>query len=112
MKVRDNKSRTFFINLYNFYTAMITKEDFLNAEFLKQFKDSKEFTAFMEELYVRGTEKMLEAEIDAHLGYQKYAPEGKNSGNSRNGTTYKKVKTQYGAVDIEVPRDRAWLNPL
>ncbi len=107
MKVRDKKSRTFFINLYNFYTAMITKEDFLNAEFLKQFKDSKEFTSFMEELYVRGTEKMLEAEIDAHLGYQKYAPEGKNTGNSRNGATAKKLKTQYGAVDIEVPRDRA-----
>ena len=86
---------------------MITKEDFLNAEFLKQFKDSKEFTTFMEELYVRGTEKMLEAEIDAHLGYQKYAPEGKNTGNSRNGTTAKKLKTQYGAVDIDVPRDRA-----
>ena len=96
------KSRTFFINLYNFYTAMITKE-----EFLKQFKDSKEFTSFMEELYVRGTEKMLEAEIDAHLGYQKQAKEGKNTGNSRNGTTAKKLKTQYGAVDIEVPRDRA-----
>ncbi len=107
MKVRDIKSRTFFINLYNFYTAMLTKEDFLNAEFLKQFKDSKEFTSFMEELYVRGTEKMLEAEIDAHLGYQKYALEGKNTGNSRNGTTAKKLKTQYGEVDLEVPRDRA-----
>lgn len=107
MKVRDIKSRTFFINLNNFYTAMITKEDFLNAEFLKQFKDSKEFTSFMEELYVRGTEKMLEGEIDAHLGYQKYAAEGKNTGNSRNGKTSKKLKTQYGEVAIEVPRDRA-----
>jgi hypothetical protein len=27
---------------------MISKEDFLNAEFLKQFKDSKEFSSFME----------------------------------------------------------------
>ena len=58
--VRDKKYRSFF----NFYTAMITKEDFFNAEFLKQFKDSKEFTAFMEELYVRGKEKVLEAEIE------------------------------------------------
>lgn len=111
MKVRDIKSRTFFINLYNFYTVMITKEDFLNAEFLrppprKQFKDSKEFTTFMEELYVRGTEKMLEAEIDAHLGYQKYATEGKHTGNSRNGKSSKKPKTQYGDVDLEA-RDRA-----
>ena len=35
MKVRDKNSRTFFIKLNNFYTAMITKEDFLNAEFLR-----------------------------------------------------------------------------
>lgn len=48
----------------------------------------------MEELYVRSTEKMLEAEIDAHLVYQKYASEGKNSGNSRNGAISKKLKTR------------------
>ena len=70
MKVRDKKYRTFLLTFNTFYTAMITKEDFLNAEFLKQFKDSKEFVSFMDELYVRGTEKMLEGEIDAHLGYQ------------------------------------------
>jgi putative transposase len=86
---------------------MITKEDFLNADFLKQFKDSAEFASFMEELYVRGTEKMLEGEIDAHLGYDKYAPEGRNTGNSRNGKTSKKLKSKYGEVEIEVPRDRA-----
>jgi putative transposase len=86
---------------------MISKDDFLNAEFLKQFKDSKEFASFMEELYVRGTEKMLEAEIDNHLDYQKYAADGRNTGNSRNGKSSKKLKTQYGEVDLEVPRDRA-----
>lgn len=86
---------------------MITKEDFLNSDFLKQFKDSAEFASFMEELYVRGTEKMLEGEIDEHLGYDKYAPEGRNTGNSRNGKTSKKLKSKYGEVEIEVPRDRA-----
>ena len=85
---------------------MISKEDFLNAEFLKQFKDSKDFASFMEELYVRGTEKMLEAEMDQHLGYEKHAPEGRNGGNSRNGKTSKKLKSKYGPVEIEVPRDR------
>jgi putative transposase len=86
---------------------MISKEDFLNAEFLKQFKDSKEFSSFMEELYVRGTEKMLEAEMDQHLGYEKHAPQGRNTGNCRNGNTAKTIKSKYGAVGIEVPRDRA-----
>ena len=86
---------------------MISKEDFFNAEFLKQFKDSKEFSSFMEDLYVRGTEKMLEAEMDQHLGYEKHAPEGRNTGNSRNGKISKTIKSKYGAVGIEVPRDRA-----
>lgn len=83
-----------------------TKEDFLNSDFLKQFKDSKEFSTFMEQLYVRGVEKMLEGEMDAHLGYNKYSANGKNTGNSRNGKTYKKLKSQYGESEIEVPRDR------
>ncbi len=48
----------------------ITKEDLLNSEFLKQFKDSKEFSTFMEQMYVRGVEKILEAELDNHLGYE------------------------------------------
>lgn len=84
----------------------ISKEDLLNSEFLKQFKDSKEFSTFMEQMYVRGVEKMLEAELDNHLGYEKYSPSGKNSGNSRNGITSKKLKSEYGEVEIEVPRDR------
>lgn len=86
---------------------MISKDDILNSDFLKQFKDSKDFSSFMEELYVRGTEKMLEGELDHHLGYQKHSPEGRNSGNSRNGKTSKKLRSKYGEVEIEVPRDRA-----
>jgi transposase-like protein len=84
----------------------ISKEDLLNSEFLKQFKDSKEFSTFMEQMYVRGVEKMLEGELDNHLGYEKYSSAGKNSGNSRNGKSSKKLKSEYGEVEIEVPRDR------
>lgn len=86
---------------------MINKDEILNGEFLKQFKSSRDFSSFMEELYVRGTEKMLEAELDHHLGYEKHAPEGRNSGNSRNGKTSKRLRSKYGEVEIEVPRDRA-----
>ena len=42
----------------------------------------------------------LEVEMDAHLGYQKHAVEGRNHGNSRNGTTPKTVLTEIGAVDL------------
>jgi putative transposase len=43
----------------------ITKEDLLNSEFLKQFKDSGELDGFLSELHKRGIEKMLEGELDS-----------------------------------------------
>jgi putative transposase len=78
----------------------------LTPEFLKQFKDSGELNSFMEELYARAMEQMLEGEMDGHLGYVKHSPEGINSGNSRNGKSSKKVKTTLGEVELEIPRDR------
>lgn len=78
----------------------------LTPEFLKQFKDSGELNGFMEELYARAMEQMLEGEMDSHLGYEKHSPEGINTGNSRNGKTSKTVKTTLGEVELEVPRDR------
>ena len=48
----------------------------------------------------------LEVEMDEHLGYLKHAAEGRNGGNSRNGTRSKQVITEVGPVDIDVPRDR------
>jgi putative transposase len=78
----------------------------LSPEFLKQFKDSGELNTFMEKLYASAMEQMLEGEMDSHLGYVKHSAEGINSGNSRNGKTYKKVKTKLGEVDLNIPRDR------
>jgi transposase-like protein len=51
-------------------------------------------------------ETALEAEMDEHLGYPRYAVEGRKSGNSRNGVRSKTVLTGVGDVTIEVPRDR------
>ncbi len=52
-------------------------------------------------------ERLLEEEMSAHLGFEKNDPEGRGSGNSRNGYTSKKVQTETGEVDVRVPRDRA-----
>jgi putative transposase len=54
----------------------------------------------------RLVERALEGEMTTHLGYEKHAPEGRNSGNSRNGATGKRVLTGEGELEIEVPRDR------
>jgi len=52
------------------------------------------------------TEQVLQAEMTEHLGYDKHSPAGKNSGNSRNGKTAKTVRSDFGDVEIETPRDR------
>jgi len=80
------------------------KEDLLKEDFLKQFKNSKDFSSFVNELYTRGVEKMLEGELDAHLGYDKH--QESNSDNSRNGYGKKTIKSAHGQTEIQVPRDR------
>jgi len=51
-------------------------------------------------------ERALQAELTSHLGYEKHDPAGNNSGNSRNGVTRKKVKGEFGEIELETPRDR------
>src|SRR5438105_15035285 len=48
----------------------------------------------------------LEVELSDHLGYEPHDPAGRGSGNSRNGTSRKRVTTDVGEVDLAVPRDR------
>jgi len=52
-------------------------------------------------------ERALNAELTHHLGYEKHEPTGRGSGNSRNGKSRKKLKGDFGQVEIEVPRDRS-----
>jgi putative transposase len=54
----------------------------------------------------RVLETGLEVEMSEHLGYEKHAVEGRDGGNSRNGTRGKTVLTDIGPVEIDVPRDR------
>src|SRR5262245_4853989 len=47
-------------------------------------------------LFASTIEQMLEAELTAHLGYEPYAPQGRNSGNSRNGKRTRSLRTSTG----------------
>ena len=49
---------------------------------------------------------MLEAEMEEHLGYAKHDYQNKNTSNSRNGKSTKKMKSDLGMFDLDVPRDR------
>lgn len=82
-------------------------QNLLPKDFFKQFRNKEEFHSFFNDLFKQGVEEMLQAELDEHLGYHKYAKEGNNSGNSRNGSYSKKVKTDsLGDMVLNIPRDR------
>jgi len=61
----------------------------------------------LKRLTKRLVERALNAELTHHLGYGKHDPAGYGTGNSRNGTSSKKLKGEFGEFEIEVPRDRA-----
>ena len=78
----------------------------LIEELAKSIKTEEDLSNLSKHLLKMTVERALGAEMDAHLGYEKHAVEGKNSGNSRNGYTPKKLKGHFGEVDIVTPRDR------
>jgi putative transposase len=60
----------------------------------------------VKQLTKRLVERVLEAEMEEHLGYPKGERDEERKANPRNGTTPKRVKTDDGEIEILVPRDR------
>jgi putative transposase len=60
----------------------------------------------MKELKIKLMERMLGAELTAHLGYEEGKDAPPDQPNRRNGTGSKRLKGQDGEVPISVPRDR------
>lgn len=80
----------------------------LIGEFLKEnpVKDGNDINDLVKELISQVLENGLEGELDEELGYTRYDYRNKDTDNSRNGYSSKKVHTSYGDTSIEVPRDR------
>jgi len=73
----------------------------------KGLKSEADLGDLTQQLMKMTVEAALGAELDDHLGYGKHDPVGRGSGNSRNGTTPKRLKGQHGEIEIDAPRDRA-----
>ena len=52
-------------------------------------------------------ENGLDAELEEELGYSKYDYKNKETNNSRNGHSGKTLRTSFGNIDVDIPRDRA-----
>ncbi len=78
-------------------------------ELLKDYKKPEDITGdngLLKQLTKAVLERALESELTHELGYEKHSLSGRNNGNSRNGKSSKTLKTDYGELDISVPRDR------
>ncbi|MET3682424.1 transposase-like protein, partial [Alkalibacillus flavidus] len=50
--------------------------------------------------------QLLKHELTSYLAYEPYDRQGFNSGNSRNGFYDRTFKTEYGELQLRIPRDR------
>lgn len=50
--------------------------------------------------------RLLETELTAFLGYERYSVEGYNTGDSRNGCYTRTIHSRYGDIQVKIPRDR------
>ena len=78
----------------------------LVSSLASQVDSPDDLSAAVAKLQKLALERMLEAEMTEHLGYEKHAPEGYDGGNSRNGSGSKSVILDSGVVQLDVPRDR------
>jgi putative transposase len=75
-------------------------------ELMKGYSGPEDFQALFTALKKAVMERALDAELSAHLGYEKGDPKPQGESNHRNGSSRKTVMGESGAVTLDIPRDR------
>lgn len=85
--------------------SLLPKE--LIREIVKKgnFNTAADIQEALKELMKEFIQESLETELDNQLGYEKYGKNDEND-NSRNGYSKKKVKSSFGEIELNIPRDR------
>lgn len=73
-------------------------------ELSKSIKNEKDLAILSKQLLKLTVEHAVDAKLDGYPGYEKYAIEGRNIGNSRNG--YSSKEGDFGEIEINTLRDR------
>ena len=84
------------------------ERDRLVKELLAEYqpKDLFELQDILKDIFGPLMEDMLKGELDSHLGYEKHDQSPKETGNRRNGSFPKTVRSKMGEVPLSIPRDR------
>lgn len=98
------------------FTTIIVKEEIFMSTLTKEqvkeivrgnnFQSVTDVSSYLKDIFKDIIEELLEVEMEMKLGYAKDDVSNKNTDNSRNGYSSKTIKSEFGEVDIQVPRDR------
>ena len=84
----------------------------VSTDHLRQFikennlKSAEDVQSAVRDLFASTMQEILEAELETELGYAKHDAKNKATENSRNGHSRKTLMSEYGEVELAIPRDR------
>ena len=70
-----------------------------------QIESAQDLSSAIKDLFKDSLQEMMNAEFETSMGYKKYDNKVEKT-NYRNGTTKKKLKSEFGEFEFETPRDR------
>lgn len=86
--------------------GLLSKEQIRELIKEKNLVTAADVQDMLKEMFADTLQEMLEGELDTELGYPKNGSSPEGGGNRRNGHTKKTVRSEYGELELEVPRDR------
>lgn len=77
-----------------------------NTELMQILAQGLDINEFFRQKLELAINDLLKSELTVFLNYEKWEYKGYGSGNSRNGYYHRTLKTEYGNLDLQIPRDR------
>lgn len=87
--------------------GLLSKEQLRALIKEKNLVTASDVQEMLKEMFSETLQEILEAELDTELGYPKNGSGPDGGGNRRNGHTKKTVRSEYGELELTIPRDRA-----
>ncbi|PEB54350.1 IS256 family transposase [Bacillus pseudomycoides] len=76
------------------------------SKIIEALVQKQDITEVFREYLEKAVNTLLATELTVFLDYEKYDRIGFNSGNSRNGSYSRTLHTEYGDLNLQIPRDR------
>ena len=85
---------------------LFSKEQLRSLIQEENIKTTDDIQRVLKEMFGDVLQEALDAELGHNLGYEKNDTAGKETANRRNGHSSKTVRSEYGDVELAIPRDR------